>query len=263
MRKSTSTQRPIQPYRLQEVALRLHRTPGRSQLKATSPKHLAKVFAHLTLEPRESLWGLYISPAKEVIVYERMSTGGLCNTGAEPAEVTRTALLTGACIVILLHNHPGGNPEPSQADVQFTREMEEALRLFDIQLGDHIILGSAGRFYSFYEHHDLPTPAVIEETRRATRAIYAVTWTPADSPRKPVIDHVALTPRQAAGLQRKLTNYASSETLQQPAVVPMRCVPLSCKNLLRLYPLLRSAKNPLLPLEIKNGTCIRNTKPRR
>jgi RadC-like JAB domain-containing protein len=248
----------VRPYRLQQVTLRLRRSQG-PRLPATSAAALARAFQHLATEPRESLWGFYVSPANEVIVYERISTGGLLGTGAEPAEVTRTALLAGACTVILLHNHPAGNPEPSGEDRRFTREIEEALRLFDIRLGDHIILAPGGHFYSFYEHHELPTPAPPRDTRDATQSLYTVSWSRGVHGEELVIEQAALTPRQADALRRHLHNQAAAGHLCLPAVVPFRSVPLSCKHLLRQYPILRFTRNPSLPLEILDAARTRNT----
>ena len=247
----------VRPYRLQQVVLRFRRTRG-PRLQATSAPALAQAFQHLTTEPRESLWGFYVSPANEVIVYERISTGSLLGTGAEPAEVARTALVAGACTVILLHSHPAGNPEPSPEDRRFTREIEGALRLFGILLGDHIIVAPGGRFYSFYEHHELPTPAPLPATGETAHSCYSVSWSHGGDAQEPVIEQAALTPRQAEALRRHLRNQAAAGHVRLPAVVPLRSVPLSCKNLLRQYPILRSTRNPSLPLEILDGTRARN-----
>ncbi len=116
----------IRPYRLQQVALRLRRSQG-PRPQATSAAGLARAFQPLATAPRESRWR-GVSPTSGFIVYERISSGGLLGSGAEPAEVTRTTQLSGACAVILLHKHPSGNPEPSPEDCRFTRETEEALR---------------------------------------------------------------------------------------------------------------------------------------
>jgi hypothetical protein len=116
----------VRPYRLQRVALPLRRGQG-PRLQATSAAGLARAFQHLATAPRESRWR-GVSPTSGFIVYERISSGGLLGSGAEPAEVTRTTLLAGAYTVILLHEHPAGSPEPSPEDCRFTRETEEALR---------------------------------------------------------------------------------------------------------------------------------------
>ena len=85
----------------------------------------------------------------------------LCTLGtqtaamAHPREVFRAAVAGGAAGVICVHNHPSGDPSPSMADVQVTRQLREAARVLEIELVDHVIIGSAtadpmGKgFYSF------------------------------------------------------------------------------------------------------------------
>lgn len=84
-----------------------------------------------------------------------VSIGTLNETLAHPREVFRPAILMSAYAVILMHNHPSGDPAPSQADHRMTRQMAEAARLLQIQLLDHVVVGDAdgGRqpYFSFRE----------------------------------------------------------------------------------------------------------------
>lgn len=84
-----------------------------------------------------------------------VSVGTLNETVAHPREVFRPAILISAYAVILMHNHPSGDPAPSQADHRMTRQMAEAASLLQIQLLDHVIVGSReeGRqpYFSFRE----------------------------------------------------------------------------------------------------------------
>jgi len=61
-----------------------------------------------------------------------------------PREVIRRAMEVGAAALILVHNHPSGNPEPSRADIQITNRIAEAGRLLNITVHDHIIVGRSG-----------------------------------------------------------------------------------------------------------------------
>lgn len=61
-----------------------------------------------------------------------------------PREVVKTALAHNAAAVILVHNHPSGDPQPSQADITLTRKLKEALSLVDIRTLDHIVVGHEG-----------------------------------------------------------------------------------------------------------------------
>ncbi len=77
-----------------------------------------------------------------------LSVGTLDGALAQPREVFREALLASASRVVIFHNHPSGDPDPSQDDVLVTRRMMEAGEAMGIPVMDHIILG-AGRYYSF------------------------------------------------------------------------------------------------------------------
>ncbi len=120
------------------MALQLRRSRGPS-LQGKSATDLAKAFQHLATEPRESLWATYVSQANEVTAYERIWTGGLLDTGAEPAEVTRTALLAGDCMVVLINKQPARNLEPSPEGRRFTRELRRVCGYSTscIREGDH------------------------------------------------------------------------------------------------------------------------------
>lgn len=87
--------------------------------------------------------------------YHIVSIGTLNETVAHPWEVFRPAIPMSAFGVILIHNHPSGDPAPSQADHRITRLMAEAARLLQIQLFDHVIIGEAtvggNAYYSFKE----------------------------------------------------------------------------------------------------------------
>jgi DNA repair protein RadC len=68
-----------------------------------------------------------------------------------PREIIRQALLVGSTAVILIHNHPSGVPRPSDADIRLTKTMTETAKQLDILIHDHIVIGTAERFFSFRE----------------------------------------------------------------------------------------------------------------
>jgi DNA repair protein RadC len=143
------------PYRLQRVKLSLVRS-RRAAFQATQPTDVAKAFAHLGREVRESFWTAYLDGANSVICVEQLSVGTIGESHASPAEVVRTALLVGARAVILVHNHPSGHPQPSPQDREVTRRIAEAARIFELTVHDHVIIGTQGRYYSFAEEAILP-----------------------------------------------------------------------------------------------------------
>ncbi|NAS62797.1 DNA repair protein RadC, partial [Pseudomonas syringae pv. actinidiae] len=76
-----------------------------------------------------------------LIEYAELFYGTLATTAVYPREIVRKALSCNAAAVILAHNHPSGNTEPSQADLMLTRRVSAALALVDVRVLDHIIVG--------------------------------------------------------------------------------------------------------------------------
>ncbi|MEI9966921.1 MAG: JAB domain-containing protein [Candidatus Moraniibacteriota bacterium] len=70
-----------------------------------------------------------------------MSTGTLDTTSVHPREVFRAAVVASASAVILMHNHPSGDPTPSQEDIKVTRELVQAGQVMRIDVLDHVIVG--------------------------------------------------------------------------------------------------------------------------
>lgn len=80
-----------------------------------------------------------------------VSMGTVNSSLVHPREVFKTAVLSNAASIILFHNHPSGDPEPSQEDINITERIKEAGKILGIELLDHIIIGSENRFISFKE----------------------------------------------------------------------------------------------------------------
>lgn len=106
--------------------------------------------SRFTTQEREQCWCLLLKRSRRVIDCVRISEGGKSMTEIDIAAVVRRALDTGACSVILSHNHPTGNPQPSAADIKLTEKLRRALSTFELSLMDHIIIGENG-YYSFSE----------------------------------------------------------------------------------------------------------------
>lgn len=96
----------------------------------------------------EEFWSLYLNRANMIIGKERISAGGMSGTVADPRMIFRAALDRKAVSIILCHNHPSGNTQPSSADVQLTKNMVEAGKVLEINVLDHIIVTQKG-FFSF------------------------------------------------------------------------------------------------------------------
>lgn len=97
--------------------------------------------AHLTVE---RVRVLYLNAQNRLIQDEHIGDGSLDEASIHPREVIRRAMELGAAAMILVHNHPSGNPEPSRADIQITNRIAEAGRLLNITVHDHVIIGRSG-----------------------------------------------------------------------------------------------------------------------
>ena len=96
----------------------------------------------------EQAWVLYLNRAGRLIDRELLSTGGLDSTTVDSKVVVRHALDKHAGGVILIHNHPSGNPRPGETDLMVTGMLRNALSTFDIDLTDHVII-SDRQYFSF------------------------------------------------------------------------------------------------------------------
>ena len=133
-----------------ELTKRLKLTKERKN-KADSPKTIAKRFImELSNLKKEQLKGIYLNSRKEIIKEETISIGDLNNLIIHPREVFKIALEESAAAVILIHNHPSGNPKPSDEDEELTEQLANAGKMLGIELLDHIIIG-ANSYYSFKE----------------------------------------------------------------------------------------------------------------
>jgi len=105
----------------------------------------------------EKFWVLCLNRKNRLLKRVEVTSGTATAALAHPREVFRAAIREGSAAVICAHNHPSGDPAPSAADLQITRQLREAAKAVDIELLDHVILGRpaadpAGRgYYSFRE----------------------------------------------------------------------------------------------------------------
>ena len=105
---------------------------------------LAYVKAELAHEPREQFRVLFLDKKNRLIADEMLGQGTVDHAPVYPREVARRALELSASAVILLHNHPSGDPKPSSADVEMTREVVRALQALKIAVHDHLVVGRDG-----------------------------------------------------------------------------------------------------------------------
>lgn len=116
-----------------------------------SPRDVWQLMApYAEREVGESFWILCLDAQHRVSAPTVISRGILNASLVHPREVFQAAILAGAAAVILVHNHPSGDPSPSSADRDVTAQLVAAGRLLDIPVHDHVIVGR-GRYTSFAE----------------------------------------------------------------------------------------------------------------
>lgn len=118
--------------------------------KITSSKDAHAVFIETwndtKIELLEQFKVLFTNRANKVLGILELSTGGVSGTVADPKLIFAAAIKAAASGIILSHNHPSGNLQPSQADIDLTRKIKEGGKLLEIQLLDHIIITTEGYF---------------------------------------------------------------------------------------------------------------------
>jgi DNA repair protein RadC len=114
--------------------------------------HFQPLLASLNVE---KFWVLCLNRKNRLLKQVEVTSGTATSSLAHPREVFREAIRHGATAVICAHNHPSGDPAPSAADVQVTRQLRDAAKAVDIELLDHVVVGRAAAdplglgFYSF------------------------------------------------------------------------------------------------------------------
>lgn len=89
-----------------------------------------------------------LNSANKIIKYDVISIGNLNSSVVHPREVFKTAIENNSASIILIHNHPSGNPEPSNEDISITKKIVEAGKIMNIPVFDHLII--AGNSYTSF-----------------------------------------------------------------------------------------------------------------
>ena len=100
--------------------------------------------AAMAFAEKKQLRVLFLDKRNRLIADERLQEGTVDHTPVYPREVVKRALELSATAIILVHNHPGGDPAPSRADIEMTKQIVEIARGLDIEVHDHIIVGRDG-----------------------------------------------------------------------------------------------------------------------
>ena len=98
---------------------------------------------------REHFVVCMLDQKNHVIGIHTVSMGSLTASIVHPREVFKAAILANAATILCGHNHPSGDPQPSQADRAITHRLADAGKLLGVNVVDHIIIGGAGKYFSF------------------------------------------------------------------------------------------------------------------
>lgn len=121
----------------------------KERTRITSSIDIYELFHPLMADlPTEEFWVLLLNRSNRVIDKVRISSGGIDQTTADVRTILREALLVRATQMVLIHNHPSGNIQPSQEDKRITERIKGAGRLMNISVIDHVIV-TDGAYYSF------------------------------------------------------------------------------------------------------------------
>jgi DNA repair protein RadC len=120
-----------------------------SNRKITSPQDIAEIFIPILRdEVKEKFIVVCLNSANRVIKYETISVGNLNSSVVHPREIFKVAIDNTSASIILIHNHPSGNPEPSNEDISITKKIVESGKILDIPVFDHLII--AGETYTSF-----------------------------------------------------------------------------------------------------------------
>ena len=114
-----------------------------------SPEDAANIlFKYLEGADREHMVVMCLNTKNQVNRIESISIGSLNSSIVHPREIYKSAILSNAASIILGHNHPSGDPNPSREDIEVTKRLVEAGNILGIEVLDHVIVGDTDRFYS-------------------------------------------------------------------------------------------------------------------
>jgi|SRR4051794_3135945 DNA repair protein RadC len=125
-----------------------------SKIKVENPVQVAKVFQSILCledevsQAKEHFYVMHLDIRSQIKMVELVSLGTLTSSLVHPRETFRRAIMQGSASIMVAHNHPSGEPDPSDEDIKVTKALFEAGRLLGIDVLDHIIF-TAESFYSF------------------------------------------------------------------------------------------------------------------
>ena len=135
-----------------ELGRRVYYVKNKDSIQVNSTSIVYEMFkSEFDNSMQEKFCALYLDTKKNIISFNTIFKGTLDNSVIHPREVFKEAILLSAAAVIVMHNHPSGDPTPSLNDIDATNSLIYAGNMIGIKLVDHIIFGK-GKYYSFFEN---------------------------------------------------------------------------------------------------------------
>ena len=142
----------IQLKAVAELSRRIARTSRFSHIHMTNPASIADYYMEqMRHHKKEALMAAFFDAKCNFLGDALISVGSTGYAYVSPKDIFRKALQHNATQIVILHNHPSGDPSPSMDDVQVTERLKNAAEILGLTLADHIIIGD-NRFYSFYDN---------------------------------------------------------------------------------------------------------------
>src|SRR5213593_4853033 len=133
-------------YQLKLATWTVLREPGQPSPRVlSSPDAVAQLALDLlraTDDDKEHFWAILLNAQNHYLMHTEVSVGTQSASLVHPREVLGPVVREGAASVILIHNHPSGDPTPSREDLRLTKQLSDGAKLLDVRVHDHIIIGN-------------------------------------------------------------------------------------------------------------------------
>jgi len=126
----------------------------RDNEEVSSFSDVTSKYEFLRDRPKEHFYAVFLKSDNEVIGDKLIGLGNTSTTSIDTKDVARTAVLTNATAIILVHNHPSTNDKPTDQDIEATQRIKDALDLFDVEVLDHVIISQTDS-YSMKHNSDI------------------------------------------------------------------------------------------------------------
>lgn len=127
---------------IMEIAKRIQKSKINEIKKITSPEDIYKLFSILIQEEKQEVFMvIFLNVKSHIIKYEKLFVGGVSSSIIDVNLIFKKAICYGASKIVCLHNHPSGDPTPSNQDILVTKKIVKVGEFINIELMDHIIIG--------------------------------------------------------------------------------------------------------------------------